>query len=322
MEQEKELECFCKTKRSEVGEEAFEEMRNYFRSFMDVLEAVSGDVNIRLQNEWCREKMEENKYSDPYVAPCNQSMISLWALSSIKYSVPFNPNGKVPVNNFSYAILVTDNDERIDVPNLLHHINDTADTIELSVRRLPYIKDEQRNPDAEGRLPTPFIPSFYRFVLREKRIPTQEEFFTEYYTDCLLAGFDYDRKPNEYKIGFKNRICSRTYPSVIRDIHFCKVLAEVLPAKGYDVLYNSELDIKGIDVLIRKRETGKLIGVCLFVDTKKSNEQIAGHKAYKRRYFRNVEFFEFPIPCNKTSKGIWLYDKSSVSILLEELKNK
>ncbi len=313
---------FCKTRRSEVGEESFDGMRNYFRSFIDKLEAASGDVKIQLQNEWCRDKMEDDKYRDPYVAPCNQNMVSLWVSTSIEYSVPFSPNGGALADDFSHAVLVTDTYNRIDVPNLLHYINETAEAIESSVKDLPYDKDKRRNDIAEKKLPIAFVPSFYRFVLREKRVPTQEEFFSEFYTDCLLAGFDYDRKPTNYKIGLKNRICSRTYPSVIRDIHFCKVLAEVLPDKGYDVLYNTEIDIKGIDVLIRERATGELIGVCLFLNTKESNEQIEGHKAYKRRHFKDVNFLEFPIQCDSTSTGIWLYDKNAVKTLLKRLQDK
>lgn len=313
---------FCKARKSEVGEESFEKMRNYFRSFIDSLEAASGNINIRLQNDWCRDKMEDDKYRDPYVAPCNQDMIALWASTSVEYSVPFDSNNAMPADDFSHAVLLTDTNERIDVPNLLHYIGETAQSIEASAKGLPYDKDKRRNYHAEGKLPIVFIPSFYRFVLREKRIPTQEEFFTEFYTDCLLAGFDYDRKPTDYRTGLKNRICSRTYPSVIRDIHFCKVLAEVLPEKGYDVLYNTEIDVKGIDVLIRERKTGELIGVCLFIDTRKSNEQIEGHKAYKRRHFKDVNFMEFPIQCDNNSEGIWLYDKDAAKTLLKRLQDK
>ena len=312
---------FCKTRRSEIGKEQFENMRAHFLSFLDNLEAASKE-RLQLQNKWCRDKMDDTKYSDPCVAPCNKEMILLWDSVSRDYNVPFESYCAIPSDDFSHAVLVTDTDERLDVPNLLHHIKVSSQMIESCVRELQYDKDKRKCKLAEGKLKIAFIPSFYRFLLREKRIPNQEEFFNEYYIDCLLAGFDFDRKPERYKIGLKNRICSRTYPSIIRDIHFCKVLSEILPEKGYDVLYNSEIDIKGIDVLIRERRTGKLIGVCLFIKTKNSIDQIEGHKACKRNYFKKVNFIELPIPCDSTSEGIWLYDKDSVEELLKILDNK
>ena len=318
-----ELSRFCKTRKSEVNDNEFEKMRIRFCNFMDSLEAKSQSAELKRQNEWCRDKMNDNKYSDPYVAPCNNDMITRWAAIAMECDMPFTPINEVPEDGFSHAILATDNNIVFDVPNLLHYISDSAQIIESKVRSLPYVKRKERDYNAEKKmLPIAFVSAFYRFVLRENRLPDQEEFFKEFYLDLLLAGVDYDRMPEKYKIGLKNRICSRTYPSVIRDIHFCKLLAESLPEKGYDVLYNTEIDIKGIDVLIREKATGELIGVCLFIDTKKSNEQIEDHKIYKRRYFKDIHFMEFPIQCDNTSNGIWLYDKNAVKILLQKLQNK
>lgn len=313
---------FCKTRKSEVGAESFERMRDYFRSFMDNLEARSRNVEIRIQDDWCRDKMEDDKYRDPYVAPCNDRMIEAWAITATEFGISFDPNNAIHTDDFSHAVLITDTDERIDVPNLLFYINDTAQMIETRAKVLPYIKEQGRFFRSEGKLPIAFVPSFYRFVLLEKRLPSQEEFYNEFYTDLLLSGFDFDRQPENYRDGLKKRLCSRTYPSIVRDIHFCKLLAEFLPEKGYDVLYNTAIDIKGIDVLIRERETGELTGVCLFVDTKNSNDQIEGHKSYKRRHFKEVHFLEFPIKCDSDSQGLWLYDKSAVALLYERLKKK
>lgn len=313
---------FCKTRKSEVGAESFESMRGYFKSFMDNLEARSIKADIRNQNDWCRDKMDDDKFSDPDVAPCNNDMISKWADTATEFNVLFVPNNTMLADDFSHAVLITDTDERIDVPNLLYYISDSAQTIESGAKNLPYVKEQGRFLSSEGKLPIAFVPSFYRFVLLEKRLPTQEEFYEEFRIDLLLSGFDFDRQPEKYRDGLKKRLCSRAYPSIVRDIHFCKLLAEFLPEKGYDVLYNTAIDIKGIDVLIRERATGELTGVCLFVDTKKSNEQIEGHKSSKRRHFKEVHFLEYPIKCDSTSTGIWLYDKSAVNKLYERLKKK
>lgn len=313
---------FCKTRRSEVGAESFEKMRDYFKSFMDNLEARSRKVEIRIQDDWCRDKMEDDIYSDPYVAPCSNDMISKWADTAMEFNVLFEPNNALPADDFSHAVLITDSDERIDVPNLLYYISDTAQMIESAAKNLSYVKEQGRFPRSEGKLPIAFVPSFYRFVLLEKRLPTQEEFYEEFRTDLLLSGFDFDRQPENYRDGLKKRLCSRTYPSIVRDIHFCKLLLEFLPEKGYDVLYNTAIDIKGIDVLIRERATGELTGVCLFVDTKNSNDQIEGHKSYKRRYFKEVHFLEFPIKCDSNSPGLWLYEKSAFNELYERLRKK
>ena len=313
---------FCKTRRSEVGAESFESKRDYFKSFMDNLEARSREVDICNQNNWCRDRMEDDKYSDPYVAPCSDKMISKWADTAMEFNVLFDPNNTIPADDFSHAVLKTNTCERIDVPNLLYYISDTAQKIESYAKNLPYVKEKGRYLSSEGKLPIAFVPSFYRFVLLEKRLPTQEEFYEWFQTDLLLSGFDFDRQPEKYRDGLKKRLCSRTYPSIVRDIHFCKLLAEFLHEKGYDVLYNTAIDIKGIDVLIRGNATKKLTGVCLFVDTKNSNEQIKGHKSYKRPHFKEVHFLEFPIKCDSNSTGIWLYDKSAVNELYERLKKK
>lgn len=143
-----------------------------------------------------------------------------------------------------------------------------------------------------------FAYPFYNFVIRNQRIPTQYEYLVEYcnYKDNknIIQGLNLTKTQ---KLGLKARIY-RTYPSLVRDLHFGVYLRET----GFynEVFYNEDIDIKyGIDLIIRKEESE--VGICLFTDTKNARiARIVKEDRYKLDM--SIERLEIPIMLSNCRK--------------------
>lgn len=76
-----------------------------------------------------------------------------------------------------------------------------------------------RNPQVEWKISFPiFLDSFYKFIYNKKRLPSQTEYF-DYYIKNNRGWFQSNPLSDELLEGLKARLL-RTYPSLIRDLHF------------------------------------------------------------------------------------------------------
>jgi len=174
--------------------------------------------------------------------------------------------------------------------NLSPKIKLTSEEIidQVSNYKLKFLNIHDPRAEWGMRLPM-FVTSFYDFILKNNRIPEQEEAFN-YYVESNKEFFSQDLIDDKLFEGIRARYY-RTYPSLVRDVCFNKYVEEHLD--GYQVIYNTTLDIEeGIDLLLVKED--KYWGVCMYTNTRRAYQ---GREAKKRRhvYFSNVEFVEFPV---------------------------
>ncbi|MFW6016108.1 MAG: hypothetical protein ACOCRK_06690 [bacterium] len=154
-----------------------------------------------------------------------------------------------------------------------------------------------------------FVESFYNLIFYEGYLPSCEDFI-DYYLEVNADKNSVDILDEVQKIGLKARL-SRSYPSLVRDVHFAKLLEDRL---DLDVLYNIELDTTaGIDVLLEDK-----YGFHLFYDSKRS------HNFRKKKISRHNELdtiIEFDLPFNedngKEIGNVYLYNDWYVIKALE-----
>jgi len=175
-------------------------------------------------------------------------------------------------------------------PNLLDHVHFTAGELASQLEGFALRFERQRHFKVERTMRFPmFVNSFYRFVYLEGRVPRQLEFWQRYmgeYTGSLEALVT-DRGIAD---GLRAR-AFRTYPSLVRDLHFALLLRET--HTGGHVLYNRRLDVEwGIDLLVT--DGGRHWAVNLFTDTGRGN-LFRGKKAHRHGRFCNVTYLELPV---------------------------
>jgi len=150
-----------------------------------------------------------------------------------------------------------------DYKNLLDEISLTSGEIENNLKDYKLVFFPYKNPIVERGMKIPlFLKSFYAFIKKYKRIPTQNEMFDGY----ISMNQDYFNRNNfneDIMHGIKAR-AFRAYPSLVRDIHFNLYVKENL--KEANVIFNPKLDyINGIDILIDYNDI--YYGVNLYTDT-------------------------------------------------------
>jgi hypothetical protein len=153
---------------------------------------------------------------------------------------------------------------------MMNNLKNTLDDVWLSSKQIEeQIKNynisflQIRVPEIEFGMKVPiFIYPFYSFLLREDRMPTQNEYWLEYCSKNKQSLINL-KLTTQQKLGLKARVF-RTYPSLVRDIHFGALLRD---CKEFDdVFYNETLDVKyGIDLVVSKNN--KYIGLNLFTTT-------------------------------------------------------
>jgi len=159
---------------------------------------------------------------------------------------------------------------------------------QISEYKLTFISVKDKMVEWGMKFPM-FVPAFYDFVFQRKLIPDQNSYWEHYLainsSDSVIRGLT-----DELKLGLKARVF-RTYPSLVRDIHFVTTVKE--SASFDNVIYNMKLDIeKGVDMLIE--QGNKLFAVNLY--TKTYRAQI-GREKKKYRHTSDERFIyvEFPV---------------------------
>lgn len=176
--------------------------------------------------------------------------------------------------------------------NYLNHVQ-FLDTQKIKDIIEPYTLEfiDIRDKQVEFGISFPlFIDPFYNYILENKTIPTQEDYFVHYITENEEYFYDRIKYSNNTILGLKARVY-RTYPSLVRDIHFSLYLKENMP--NNNVIFNITLDSsEGIDILLEDRDT--LYGINLYTDT--PNAKIGREKkAYRHVKFDNVKYIELPV---------------------------
>lgn len=176
-----------------------------------------------------------------------------------------------------------------------------------------------KDDDAEKAKLPPFIQVFYYLFFSYLRIPSEKEFWDTYLewigginenNEVLIEGIKYQTE------GLKNRL-NRTYPSLIRDIHFIYLLEQ--SKKFEEVEYSLEKDyFNGLDIKVtyKKQE----VYVSLFIDTDRS--RFYKEKKTRRHDYSIVKEIEFSVGFNSLTKknNIYLLNSSHCEFL-EKLIN-
>lgn len=200
-----------------------------------------------------------------------------------------------------------------DYPNLFDHIKVSSESIENSVKNYPLEFLNVRDNQVEWEIKFPsFISTFYKYYYNHKILPTQVEFWENYLSNNKIFFNTLTLTPNQ-QLGLKARLY-RTYPSLIRDIHFATLINEQFGVGS--ILYNTKLDIEeGIDLLIINSD--KLWAINLYTKTRNAI-YARSLKSERHKPFVNVNYVEFPMDFKGSKKcgSFFLYS----DIELKELQ--
>lgn len=202
--------------------------------------------------------------------------------------------------------------------NFLDKIYIDYKEIENQIRLYDLVFYKTRINEIEYGMKLPmFNTSFYSYILKTNKIPTQEEYWFNYmyeeheFYDKLLS--------DEQMLGLKARVY-RSYPSLVRDIHFAKTLKEI--SMFDDVYYNTELDTKyGIDIVVLK--DNKLLGINLFTNTENSiNARLK--KKYRTKNSINFNCIDVPIDFkgSKICGSFFLYSEREIEKIIKCLNTE
>lgn len=152
-----------------------------------------------------------------------------------------------------------------------------SSTLDVTGKRRENFVEYKLNPPS-------FIVIFYYYIYYYQSIPTQQQFISLYYE--VNREWVEDNVKTAHLEAFNGRLC-RTYPSLIRDIHFYIFLKESNKFKR--VIYKMKYDLTGkVDVFVESNRKN-WYGLQLRVATKNSDI------FYQKKPYRNV----FNIPALK-----------------------
>jgi hypothetical protein len=206
---------------------------------------------------------------------------------------------------------------KIDINSYDNHIdkiNFTSDDVLEDIKDMSLVFETFYKKEVEDNISLPpFIETFYDFVYDKQRVPKQYEFWLEYKKNEKVKEVI---KHPPYEMALRARVF-RTYPSLIRDIHFSLYLRE--KSKNSKVIYNTDLDYKiGIDIVVEYNKM--LYGIHLFTNTERAN-------SYREiKYGRHNEIdniIPVNIPVNLTEENkfndFYLYGEKELDIIKENL---
>lgn len=196
--------------------------------------------------------------------------------------------------------------------NALDHIKITTIEITRTIInfKLEFIKVINNDVEYKIKFPT-FLDAFYHWVYFKKSIPSQEQFY-EHYMTINDAFFKENKFDDQIIYAFKARIY-RTYPSLVRDLHFSFYLKEKLTK--YLIIYSRKLDVEeGIDIIVATNKN--FYAINLFTETKRAN---LGRylKTNRHSLFENIKYIDVPIQLSKSYKvgDFYLYGESEMQYI-------
>lgn len=197
-----------------------------------------------------------------------------------------------------------------EYPNMHTYCKLTTDSICNEIAGYTLEFSNIRNDKIEYGIKLPiFLNSFYKYVYLNNRIIKQQEFY-QYYLSENRHYFEQNRFNQDDLLGLKARIY-RTYPSLVRDIHFSTFLKENFVEA--EIIYNRRLDVvEGIDIMIIYR--GLFFGINLYTDTKRSND-VRSKKLIRHSSFSNVNNIDLPVDLSSGHKvgKFFLYGNSAMT---------
>lgn len=204
-----------------------------------------------------------------------------------------------------------------DLNNLFEIISLTSQEVEAQIQNYKLVFDQTRNEKVEWGLKLPmFVPSFYKFIKTKKLVPSQNDYWLfyvsenkDYLTDLKLT--------REEKIGVRARVF-RTYPSLVRDLHFGLQMKENNIFRS--VFYNEILDIEyGVDLVV-ENINGILLGLNLFTKTKAA-EHARIVKEFRPKKPIDFACCEIPIIFKGSKKcgDFFLYSDREINFITEKI---
>ena len=188
---------------------------------------------------------------------------------------------------------------------------------QISGYNLSFLQYRNYKIEWEEKLPL-FVPAFYDCIKKGGIVPTQNDYWLFYVSENMeeLKSKNYKQEEKE---GIKGRVY-RTYPSLVRDLHFGLYLKE----KKYfnSVFYNVTLDIEyGIDLAVETRK-GTKIGFNLFTQTKAA-EYARFLKSYRPKKPVGFACYEIPLDFNNCKKcgDFFLYSEREISAFINAVND-
>jgi hypothetical protein len=200
--------------------------------------------------------------------------------------------------------------------NTFDHIRFNEEDVEnqISTYKLVFLHNRNRFIEWNVRLPM-FVTSFYQYVLEKQAVPKQDEYWKFYLTDNT-AYFSEASFLKEHMDGLQARVY-RTYPSLVRDLHFGLMLKNSGIFK--DVFFNEIMDIEyGIDLVVFIK--GRPIGLKLYTDTRNALHA-REVKNYRPKKTVNFKCIELPINFrgSKTCGMFFLYSDREIDLVNEAI---
>lgn len=185
--------------------------------------------------------------------------------------------------------------------------------MERQLEKIPLDFLQQRVQEVEWESSVPmFVTALNNYVTLMDKIPTMRQFFDSYIASNrdhpTIRRFSHSQ---ELMGGLRAR-AYRAYPSLVRDIHFEKLLSE-----RFTMLYDEDIDIKaGIDYVINYK--GNTFYVHCQVDTPASRN--AREKKNSRHDYRGFHVDLF-LKREKSRKlgDFWLYAERDINRLKQAM---
>lgn len=178
--------------------------------------------------------------------------------------------------------------------DLMPHLDILSSEVAEQVSCYPLDFPQVRNEVIEKKMEfPPFIKAFYGFLFHDGNVPTQQDFFDYYIETTHDANVDFVKKDSNLLYALRARMF-RTYPSLVRDLHFNKLVQETFC--NCEVIYNMDLDYKyGIDLMVSRGP--QHCAVNLYTETRRGMF-FRGKKAHRHIPFQNVIPIELPVNLN------------------------
>jgi hypothetical protein len=161
-----------------------------------------------------------------------------------------------------------------------------------------------------------FVDTFNFLIAKNSKVPSQDEFVDAYFQDNA-SGLTNVLSNQTLREGLEARL-RRTYPSLVRDIHFESLLRE----NGLDVTHDPHSDVfGGVDHVINYQ--GHVFHIHCYVDTRAGRY---GRRIKNRRHDFQGIHLNVPMTLDaQTSKSVgdfYLYSEKHVDYLLELMKDE
>jgi hypothetical protein len=180
----------------------------------------------------------------------------------------------------------------------------TLEKLEEQIKKANYKNIENKLSDIENMRGLPMlITTFYYMLEINGEIPNLKDFSDLWIRDVFIK-FPKLKDDDEIEMALRGR-ASRTYPSLIRDVHFKLYLSEYLKVffENYEIVFNKKLDSRNlIDILIIL--DGKYYGLKLFTKTQNAIKYAKEKPTRNVIEFSNVEYISLTLKLNDKEKNI------------------